>query len=156
MNKLSLFWQVYTVLVYTCICMQCILCTCMHVYLIVQLINLIISYMYAVWYFKSYSFRLFWTISNTLFHVYENISYSKSGGNIFHACMAQFSILNIFPKVYRVPLFQFKVQYTPTFKVSFLKMQFVCKRRLMIKFYAQCIFLKISCKFGNPVFSNAL
>ena len=65
------------------------------------------------------------------------------------------SILNIFPKVYH-PLFQFKVQYTPTFKVSFLKMQFVCKRRLMIKFYAQCIFLKISCKFGKLVFSNAL
>ena len=80
----------------------------MHVYLIVQLINLIISYMYAVWYFKSYTFRLFWTISNTLIHVYENISYSKSGGNIFHACMAQFSILNIFPIRFIIPSFNLK------------------------------------------------
>ena len=114
MNKLSLFWQVYTVLVYTCICMQCILCTCMHVYLIVQLINLIISYMYAVWYFKSYSFRLFWTISNTF--MFMKTYHIRRVGVIFFMPAWLNSILNIFPIRFIIPSFNLKFSIHPHLK----------------------------------------
>lgn len=108
------------------ICMQCILRTCMHVYLIVQLINLITSYMYAVWYFKvtlSEYFEQFPTHSFMFMKTYH----IRRVGVIFFMPAWLNSILNIFPIRFIIPSFNLKFSIHPHLKSPFSKCNLFAK-----------------------------